>query len=50
MPETNKPAPPTTDDPFGDAPADATKDAPPPADDPFGGNNNPPATDDPFGG
>jgi len=49
MPQSSKPAAPTADDPFGDAPADATKGEPPASDDPFGGAA-PPASDDPFGG
>lgn len=49
MPESNKKAPPSSDSPFGDEPADSNKPTPPASDDPFGGSA-PPASDDPFGG
>lgn len=49
MPESGKKAPPATDSPFGDEPADSQPATPPASDDPFGGSSAP-ASDDPFGG
>lgn len=49
MPESGKKAPPATDSPFGDEPADSKPGTAPASDDPFGGSSAP-GSDDPFGG